>query len=108
MAELNIVSMGIKTVAMLAIVLGLLLAVLYLVKRTPLFQRERNGDGAIKVVSSLHLSPKEKIEVVEIAGERIVLGITPNHISFLTRIDKSSNPCGEGAGGEDHHEANVS
>ena len=86
-AGLNLVSMGIKTVAMLFVVLGLLLLVLYLMKRFLLLRRGPNGDAFIKILSSLHLSPKERIEVIEISGERIVVGITPGNISFLTKLN---------------------
>jgi len=86
MSELNLFSTGLKTLAMLFIVLGLLILVLYLIKRFLLLRRGAKGDRLIKVLSSLHLSPKERIEVIEISGEKIVLGITPGNISFLTKI----------------------
>ena len=77
---------GLKTMAMLFIVLALLVSVLYLLKRF-LFQRKGvRGDISINVISSLHFSPKERIEVVEILGERILLGITPGNINFLTKL----------------------
>ena len=44
------------------------------------------GELIIKVISSLYLSPKERVEVIEISGERIVVGITPGNINFLTRL----------------------
>jgi flagellar protein FliO/FliZ len=86
-AGLNLVSMGIKTVAMLCVVLGFLLLVLYLMKKFLLFRRGPQGDAFIKILSSLHLSPKERIEVIEISGEKIVVGVTPGNISFLTKLD---------------------
>jgi flagellar biosynthetic protein FliO len=86
-AGLNLVNMGIKTVAMLFVVLGFLLLVLYLMKRFLLLRRGSHGDAFIKILSSLHLSPKERIEVIEISGERIVVGITPGNISFLTKLN---------------------
>jgi flagellar biosynthetic protein FliO len=80
-------SLGLKSVSMLAIVLALLIGILYLTKRFTFFQGKFRNDLPINVVSSLHLSPKEKIQVVEISGERIVLGVTPNMINFLTKLD---------------------
>jgi len=79
---------------MLFIVLGILVLVLYLMKRFLFLRREAKGDLAIKVVSSLHLSAKEKIEVIEISGERIVLGIAPGSINYLTKINDSSGKAG--------------
>ncbi len=72
--------------AMLFIVLGLLVLVLYVMKRFLIPRRGNKGDLLIKVLSSLHLSPKVKIEVVEILGEKIVLGLTPGNIRFLTKV----------------------
>ena len=84
---MNLISTGIKTVAMLFIVLGLLVLVLYFMKRFLFLRRGAKGDVFIKVLSSLHLSPKERIEVIEISGERLVLGVTPGTISFLTKLN---------------------
>ncbi|HUU39808.1 MAG TPA: flagellar biosynthetic protein FliO [Desulfatiglandales bacterium] len=87
---LNLLSTGIKTVAMLFVVLGFLVLVLYLMKRLLLLRRGSKGDAFIKIISSLHLSSKERIEVIEVSGERIVLGITPENITFLTKLNDSS------------------
>ena len=96
---------GLKTMAMLFIVLGLLVFVLYLLKRF-LFQRKGvRGDISINVISSLHFSPKERIEVVEILGERILLGITPGNINFLTKLIRVDDEDREKHGSEE--EANT-
>ncbi len=83
---MDLVNTGIKTAAMLFLVLGLLVFVLYFMKRYLFRGQNHKGNILIKVVSSLHLSPKERIEVIEVSGERIVLGITPGNISFLTKV----------------------
>ena len=85
--ELNLLNTGLKTMAMLFIVLSLLVLVLYFMKRFVFLKRGIKGDLLIKVISSLHLSPKARIEVIEISGERIVLGITPGNIRFLTKLN---------------------
>ena len=88
-AEVSLLSTGFRAIAMLFIVLGFLVLVLYLMKRFLLLRRGVKGDLFIKILSSLHLSPKERIEVIEILGEKIVLGVTPGNISFLTRLSDS-------------------
>jgi len=86
MADINLLSTGIKAIAMLCIVLGVVILALYLMKRF-LFSRGRaEGDFFMKTLSSMHLSPKQKIEVIEIMGEKIVLGVTPGSINFLTKL----------------------
>jgi len=84
--ELDLINTGLKTMAMLFIVLGFLILVLYLVKKFILPKGKAKGDMLIKVLSTLHLSSKERIEVIEISGEKIVLGVTPGSISFLTKL----------------------
>ena len=103
MFELGLIGTGLKTIAMLFIVLSLLILVLYITKRFLFPKDKAKGDIFIKVLSSLHLSPKEKIEVIEILGEKIVLGVTPGSISFLTKLDslKQGENCKNVSGKED-------
>jgi flagellar protein FliO/FliZ len=88
MIEPELINTGLKTMAMLFIVLGVLVFVLYIMKKFMLPKKIRKGELNVKVVSSLHLSPKERIEIIEISGERIVVGITPGSINFLTKIGR--------------------
>ena len=87
MIEPELINTGLKTIAMLFIVLGFLFLVLVLIKKYMSPKGRIKGDLPINVLSSLHISPKEKIEVIEVSGQRIVLGITPGRINFLTKID---------------------
>jgi flagellar protein FliO/FliZ len=88
MIEPELINTGLKTIAMLFIVLGVLILVLYIMKKFMSPKKIGKGELIVKVVSSLHLSPKERIEVIEISGERIVVGITPGSINFLTKIGR--------------------
>ncbi len=83
---MDLVTTGLKTMAMLFIVLGFLILVLYLAKKFISPKGKAKGDLLIKVLSTLHLSSKERVEVIEISGEKIVLGVTPGSISFLTKL----------------------
>jgi len=88
MIEPELINTGLKTIAMLFIVLGVLVLVLYIMKKFISPKGRGKGELIIKVVSSLHLSPKERVEVIEISGERIVVGITPGNINFLTKLSR--------------------
>jgi flagellar biosynthetic protein FliO len=103
MIEHELINTGIKTIAMLFIVLSVLVLVLYMMKKFISPKGKDKGELIIKVVSSLHLSPKERVEVIEISGERIVVGITPGNINFLTKLSryKERNGSIENAG-KDH------
>ena len=86
MLEMDLISTGIKTIAMLFIVLGFLFLVLILIKKYVSPKTKVKGDLSINVLSSLHISPKDRIEVIEVSGQRIVLGVTPGRINFLTKL----------------------
>lgn len=79
----------IKMILALGILLALLFAGLFVFKR---FTGKKIGIGGqnpgIKVITSAYIGPKKSIVLVDIAGERIVVGITPNHISMLARLGK--------------------
>ena len=80
---------GLKTFGMLCIVLAILVMALFLMKR---FFYLKNGFGngqLIKILSSHHLTPKERITLIDVVGEKIVIGITPESITFITKIEKS-------------------
>ena len=94
MIEPELINTGLKTIAMLFIVLGVLILVLYIMKKFVSPKKKGKGELIVKVVSSLHLSPKERIDVIEISGERIVVGITPGSINFLTKLSRYKEGSG--------------
>lgn len=103
MLEPELINTGIKTVAMLCIVLGVLVLLLYVMKRFMSPKGKYKGDLLIKSVSSLYLSPKERIEIIEISGERIVIGVTPGKINFLTKLHRDKVFNDKDYIGKDHH-----
>ena len=103
MLEMDLINTGIKTIAMLFIVLGFLVLVLFLMRKYLLPKQRVKGDLFIKVLSSLHISPKERIEVIEVSGQKIVLGITPGRINFLTKLDGLNHgENGKNVSGKEH------
>lgn len=78
-----------KMILALGIILSLLFIALFLFKK---FIGRKMGitgqDQSIRVIASAYIGPKKSIALVDISGERIVVGITPNHISMLTRLGK--------------------
>ena len=82
----------IKMVTALGIVLSLLFAVVYLVKK---YLGKKIGlagqEQKIRVLTSTYLGPKKSIALVEVAGEKIVVGVTATHISMLTKVGKEKD-----------------
>lgn len=51
--------------------------------------RKKEGNVAtLQIMSTLALSAKEKLVVVQIEGERLLLGVTATQINLLTKIEK--------------------
>lgn len=79
----------IKMVTALGIVLSILFAIVYLAKK---YLGNRIGltgqEQKIRVVTSTYLGPKKSIALVEVAGEKIVVGVTATTISMLTKIGR--------------------
>jgi flagellar biosynthetic protein FliO len=93
---------GLKTVAMLSIVVAVMIVVLFLIRRF-VYARDGLGHGGlIRVLCIHHLSPKERIGLVDVAGEKLVIGITPENITCLTTISDSEIEGRIGQAGEDN------
>ena len=72
---------------MLLVVLAILILVLWLIRRFSSQQGSGGQQGIVRMVASMYVAPKERIALVEVMGEKILIGITPQQISFLSRIE---------------------
>ena len=80
---------GLRTLAMLCIVLGILILVLFLLKRFSYLKQGSGHRQLIRVLSSYHMTPKERIALIDVAGQKMVIGISPGNITCLAQIDQS-------------------
>ena len=73
----------------LLVVIVFMVVFLYVLKKylgktnIPLFDKKKN----IEVLSTTYLGPKRSICIIRIDSEILVLGITPNSINFLTKLE---------------------
>ncbi|OGP22218.1 MAG: flagellar biosynthetic protein FliO [Deltaproteobacteria bacterium GWA2_55_10] len=79
----------VKSILTLIFTLGLLGLAMYALKR---FMKggaagKSGSTNPVKVVTTVFLGPKKNIAVVEVAGEMLVLGLTPASITFLSKIE---------------------
>lgn len=80
----------VKSILTLLFVLGLMGAALYALK---LYMRKsgtapvKGVKAPVRVITTAFLGPKRNIAVVEVAGEVLVLGLTPQSITFLTKVE---------------------
>ena len=65
--DINLIGTGIKSFAMLALVLACVIFVLYIMRRFLSIGAGTKGEVDMKRLGALYFSPKERIEVVEIS-----------------------------------------
>ncbi len=78
-----------KVVGSLAVVVALMLAFVFLIKKIGLNQGLRET-SLIRVLDNKMVAPKKYIAIVEIAGKTVSLGVTDHSINLLTEIEPSA------------------
>lgn len=71
----------------LGMVLGILLLLLRLLKRTPWIQKDLPADFSIRILTTRPIAPRKYISLVEIGGEVLALGVSEAQISYLTKVE---------------------
>ena len=77
------------TLLALVFVLALLMAMAWFMKRYG--PRAAGGAGHLRVVSSLNLGGRERILVVEVADQWIVVGASPGRVNALATMPRQQN-----------------
>ena len=81
------ISTTLQMLMALAVVVGALLVAFYVIKRF----LKRDGGGAgnplIRILASQYIGIKKNIALVEVPGAVLVLGISNDRISLLTKIE---------------------
>ena len=80
--NLDAMSMILSLLMVLALIVGAAL----LLKR---FQLIRPQSGQLKLVTSLHLSAKEKLVVVQVGEQQLLLGISGQQINLLHQLEQA-------------------
>ena len=74
-----------RTFGMLFIVLALFLVAFYLFRKFSGHTGAKGGN-LIRILAVHHISPKEKLMLVNVLDENILIGVTPQAISSLARL----------------------
>ncbi|MFH2060627.1 MAG: flagellar biosynthetic protein FliO [Pseudomonadota bacterium] len=80
-----------RTFGMLFFVLALLIFAFYLVKKFSQAKGVKGHKDFIKILSVHHLSPKEKLVLLDVLGQTLLVGVTPSNISKISSIDQKIN-----------------
>ncbi|MCG8325457.1 MAG: flagellar biosynthetic protein FliO [Thiotrichales bacterium] len=65
----------------LLLVLAVIFVITWVLKRVPGFQTM--GQGTMRIIDSMHVSPRERLLLVEIADQQLLLGVTNQSINTL-------------------------
>ena len=88
--DTDIVSSGLKMLSALIVVLGGLLVLFYFMKRMFSNNAMKSGGNVIKVLGSTYVGLKKHISLVEVPGCVLVVGISGDSLSLLTRIEDAN------------------
>jgi len=75
-----------KSAAMLCIVLALLVGALYLMRRLFVQRGALGAAGIIKTLATQYVAPKERVILLDVLGEKLLIGATPHTITLLARL----------------------
>ncbi|MBM4333025.1 MAG: flagellar biosynthetic protein FliO [Deltaproteobacteria bacterium] len=76
-----------KMILALGMIGALLFGLMRLSKRMEWGRRNALGDHGIRVLTSKLIAPQRYVSLVEIGEEVLALGISPQQITFLTKIE---------------------
>ncbi|AXE32499.1 flagellar biosynthetic protein FliO [Chromobacterium phragmitis] len=77
----------------LAVVLGAIVGVAWLFKR--LSGGVLGGAGRVRVVGGTMVGQKERVVIVELEGEWLVLGVTPQQVNLLSKMPRPEDADAE-------------
>jgi flagellar protein FliO/FliZ len=83
----DVISTTVQMLMALAIVLGGLFVVFYFVKRFLKRDVSGSGDPLIRVIANQYIGVKKNIALVEVPGAVLVLGMSNDNISLLSKIE---------------------
>ncbi len=84
-----------RTFCVLFLVLALIILVFYLIKKFSTAKGVKGGKDFIKILCVHHLSPKEKLVLLDVLGDTILIGVTPTNISKISSLEKDLDFSGE-------------
>lgn len=97
----NMTAATIKMLASLALILGIIIFVFYLLRRFKGLSKIAQGGPRLRVATSIAIAPKRSVTVIEIEGKWLVLGVGTESINLLyafdsrtSTTDQNSTSCG--------------
>lgn len=76
-----------KVCGALAVVVGLLILTLRLLRKMGFGNTTMRNGGLIRILDTRMIAPKKYVTVLEIAGQNLALGVTDHQITLLAHLD---------------------
>lgn len=76
-----------KMILALGAVLGVLLLLVHLCKRTAAGKERFSAEGQVRLLTSKPIGPRKFVSLVEIGGQVLVLGVSEAQITLLDKIE---------------------
>ena len=80
--------MSIKMLIALIIMLGLIFALLYMLKRLKIGPLSGGGSQSMRLLGYLSLAPRKGVALVEVCGQWLVIGVGADSINLISRVDR--------------------
>jgi flagellar protein FliO/FliZ len=104
----TVLSSILAVVLALGLVLGLAWGAIWLLKKVQDRQLGLDGDnagrGEIRFIRSLPLGQRERVALIELDGERMLLGVTAGGISLLAHWPDADKPVSKGIASPIHQD----
>jgi flagellar protein FliO/FliZ len=84
---------------LLIIFCGVMAGAYYVSKLLGTVQYARNRNHTMKIIESISLAPQKTIQLIKIGDKALVIGVTKDHICFLTDLSLDSIPITDEADG---------
>lgn len=88
-AQISYAGSMIQVIFALGLVLALIIAAAWLVRRFSLLPRAAGGQ--LRVVSGLMVGQRERVVIVEVRDQWLVLGVTSQHVNLLSMLQKPAD-----------------
>ncbi len=87
--QLNLTGLIAKTAGYFLLIVALIFATVFLLKRFVYNRKSISGPGkAIQVISSTYVGPKKSLMLVEVAGRMLVISVTDTTMNLIAELKK--------------------
>lgn len=80
--------MSIKMVLALIIMLGLIFALVYVLKRLKIGPLSGGGSNSMRLLGYLSLAPRKGIALVEVCDQWMVIGVGSDTVNLISRVER--------------------